>query len=206
MRSRTRVRSAGWTGRSRYSSPQQRTPLLDSAVGVIAMLANPVWLAFVVGLGAISYARRREASLSIAALLFLAGAYVLAYGLQAMFAKHAANQSEMVLVNGFAGFPSAALTASTAGYGMLCYLLAAETAKLAPANAQRRRSALYHRADRLRRNLLGTCAERDCRWIRTGRMLAGDLRDRKSNLQSIARRGSQSWLDDLIRSLQYQSG
>jgi hypothetical protein len=106
---------------------EQRTPLLDSAVGVIAMLANPVWLAFVVGLGAISYARRREASLSIAALLFLAGAYALAYGLQAMFAKHAANQSEMVLVNGFAGFPSAALTASTAGYGMLCYLLAAET-------------------------------------------------------------------------------
>ena len=91
------------------------------------MLANPIWLAFVVGVGALSYARRREASLSIAALLFLATAYALAYGLQAMFAKHAARQSELVLVNGFAGFPSAALTASTAGYGMLCYLLAAET-------------------------------------------------------------------------------
>src|ERR1700722_16003334 len=51
----------------------QRTPALDSAVGVIAMLANPIWLALVVGLGAVSYARRREASLSIAALLFLAG-------------------------------------------------------------------------------------------------------------------------------------
>ncbi len=105
----------------------QRTPMLDSAVGVIAMLANPLWLAFVVGVGALTYARRREASLSIAALLFLATAYALAYGLQAMFAKHAARQSELVLVNGFAGFPSAALTASTAGYGMLCYLLAAET-------------------------------------------------------------------------------
>ena len=105
----------------------QRTPRLDSAVSMIATLANPLWLVFVVGVGAISYARRREASLSIAALLFLAGAYVLAFGLQAMFAKHAANQSELVLVNGFAGFPSAALTASTAGYGMLCYLLAAET-------------------------------------------------------------------------------
>ena len=105
----------------------QRTPTLDSAVGVIAMLANPIWLAFVVGVGALTYARRREASLSIAALLFLATAYALAYGLQAMFAKHAASQSELVLVNGFAGFPSAALTASTAGYGMLCYLLAAET-------------------------------------------------------------------------------
>jgi undecaprenyl-diphosphatase len=105
----------------------QRTPALDSAVGVIATLANPVWLAFIVGVGAISYARRREASLSIAALLFLASAYALAYGLQAMFAKHAAHQPELVLVNGFAGFPSAALTASTAGYGMLCYLLAAET-------------------------------------------------------------------------------
>jgi undecaprenyl-diphosphatase len=105
----------------------QRTPALDSAVGVIATLANPIWLAFIVGLGAISYARRREASLSIAAILFLASAYVLAYSLQAMFAKHAAHQPELVLVNGFAGFPSAALTASTAGYGMLCYLLAAET-------------------------------------------------------------------------------
>ena len=105
----------------------QRTPLLDSAVSVIAMLANPIWLAVVVGVGAISYARRREASLSIAALVFLAGSYVLAYGLQAMFAKHAANQSELELVNGFAGFPSAALTASTAAYGMLAYLLAAET-------------------------------------------------------------------------------
>ncbi|MGB9382926.1 VTT domain-containing protein [Candidatus Binatus sp.] len=104
-----------------------RTHRLDAAVGVIAMLANPIWLAFVVGVGALSYARRREASLSIAALLFLATAYALAYGLQAMFAKHAARQSELVLVNGFAGFPSAALTASTAGYGMLCYLLAAET-------------------------------------------------------------------------------
>ena len=105
----------------------QRTPLLDSAVSVIAMLANPIWLAVVVGVGAISYARRREASLSIAALVFLAGSYVLAYGLQAMFAKHAANQSELELENGFAGFPSAALTASTAAYGMLAYLLAAET-------------------------------------------------------------------------------
>ena len=105
----------------------QRTPALDSAVSVIAMLANPVWLFLIVGVGAISYARRREASLSIMALLFLAGAYLLAYGLQALFAKHAANQAELVLVNGFAGFPSAALTASTAGYGMLSYLIAAET-------------------------------------------------------------------------------
>jgi hypothetical protein len=40
----------------------QRTPLLDSAVSVIAMLANPVWLAVVVGVGALSYARRREAT------------------------------------------------------------------------------------------------------------------------------------------------
>src|SRR3984957_277569 len=105
----------------------QRTPALDSAVSVIATLANPIWLTIIVGVGAISYARRREASLSIAALLFLASAYVLAYGLQAMFAKHAAHQPELVLVNGFAGFPNAALTASTAGYGMLSYLLAAET-------------------------------------------------------------------------------
>jgi hypothetical protein len=105
----------------------QRTPALDTAVSVIAMLANPAWLLLVVGVGAISYARRREASLSIMALLFLAGAYVLAYGLQATFAKHAAHEAELVLVNGFAGFPSAALTASTAGYGMLAYLIAAET-------------------------------------------------------------------------------
>jgi membrane protein DedA with SNARE-associated domain len=102
----------------------QRTPRLDAAVSVVATLANPIWLAVIVGTGAIVYARRNEVGLSIAALLFLAGAYVLAYGLQAMFAKHAANQPELVLVNGFAGFPSAALTASTAAYGMLSYMLA----------------------------------------------------------------------------------
>jgi len=104
----------------------QRTPNLDSAVSVVATLANPIWLAVVVGAGAIVYARRHEVILSIAALTFLASAYALAYGLQTMFAKHAANQPELVLVNGFAGFPSAALTASTAAYGMLSYMFAAE--------------------------------------------------------------------------------
>ncbi|MGA7871548.1 MAG: VTT domain-containing protein [Candidatus Binatus sp.] len=105
----------------------QRTARLDSAVSVVAMLANPLWLVFVVGAGAISYARRRDASLSIGAVLFLGGAYVLAYSLQAMFAKLYAHQPQPVLVNGFAGFPSAALTASTAAYGMVSYMLAAET-------------------------------------------------------------------------------
>lgn len=105
----------------------QRTPDLDSAVSVVATLANPIWLAVLVGAGAIAYARRHEIVQSIAALLFLASAYAIAYGLQVMFAKHAAHQPELVLVNGFAGFPSAALTASTAAYGMLSYMLAAET-------------------------------------------------------------------------------
>src|SRR5208337_5118138 len=66
----------------------QRTSGLDSAVSAIATLANPLWLALIVGVGAIAYVRRRKASLSIAALLFLGGAYALAYGVQAMFAKH----------------------------------------------------------------------------------------------------------------------
>ena len=105
----------------------QRTSGLDSAVSAVAMLANPIWLVFVVGAGALAYARRHEVSLSIASLLFLGGAYALAYGLQAMFAKHFAHQPRLVLVNGFAGFPSAALTASTAAYGMLAYMLAAGT-------------------------------------------------------------------------------
>lgn len=105
----------------------QRTPTLDSAVSAVAMLANPIWLVLVVGVGALAYARRHEASLSIASLLFLGGAYALAYGLQAMFASHFAHQPELVLVNGFAGFPSAALTASTAAYGMLAYMFAAGT-------------------------------------------------------------------------------
>jgi len=105
----------------------QRTPGLDSAVSVVATLANPIWLAFIVAVGALAYARRREASLSIASLLFLGAAYALAYGLQAMFAKHSAHQAALVLVNGFAGFPSAALTASTAAYGIVSYMLAAGT-------------------------------------------------------------------------------
>jgi|SRR5271163_875785 len=104
----------------------QRTPNLDSAVGVVATLANPIWLALVVGVGAIVYARRSQVILSVASLAFLASAYALAYALQVIFAKHAAREPELVLVNGFAGFPSAALTASTAAYGMLSYMFAAE--------------------------------------------------------------------------------
>jgi membrane protein DedA with SNARE-associated domain len=104
----------------------QRTAGLDSLVSVIATLANPLWLAVVVGVGAIFFARSRGAGAVLTALAFLGGAYALAYLLQAMFARHAANQFELALVNGFAGFPSAALTASTAAYGLLSYLLASE--------------------------------------------------------------------------------
>jgi membrane protein DedA with SNARE-associated domain len=103
----------------------QRSSTLDLTVRAIATLANPLWLVFILAVGAIGYARRRDARLSIAALPFLGGAYAIAYGLQSIFAKHTALQPE--LVNGFAGFPSAALTASTAAYGMVSYMLAAET-------------------------------------------------------------------------------
>ncbi|HZC44950.1 MAG TPA: VTT domain-containing protein [Candidatus Acidoferrum sp.] len=102
----------------------QRTPALNAVVGAIATLANPLWLAFIVGGGAIAGARRRDPSLPIAAILFLGGAYALAYSSQAIFAKHAAHQPTSALVNGFAGFPSVALTASTAAYGMVSYMLA----------------------------------------------------------------------------------
>jgi membrane protein DedA with SNARE-associated domain len=105
----------------------QRTSALDAAVSAVSTLASPLWLAAIVGVAAISYSRRRETSLAIAALPFLAGAYALAFVLQVLFAKHAAHQSQLVLVNGFAGFPSAALTASTAAYGLVCYMLVAET-------------------------------------------------------------------------------
>ena len=105
----------------------QRTAALDAAVSAVATLASPLWLAAIVAIAALSYARRREASLAIASLPFLAGAYALAYALQVLFARHAAHQSPLVLVNGFAGFPSAALTASTAAYGLVCYMMAAET-------------------------------------------------------------------------------
>src|SRR6202158_1629702 len=105
----------------------QRTSALDAAVSAVAALASPLWLAAMVAIAAMGYARRRDASLAIAALPFLAGAYALAFALQVVFAKHAAHQSPLVLVNGFAGFPSAALTASTAAYGIVSYMLAAET-------------------------------------------------------------------------------
>ena len=98
-----------------------------SLVACLATLANPLWLALIVGVAAIAYARRGDMSLSVAALSFLAGAYALAYGLQAIFAKHAADQPSLLLVNGFAGFPSAALTASTAAYGVICYMVVAES-------------------------------------------------------------------------------
>jgi membrane protein DedA with SNARE-associated domain len=105
----------------------QRTPHLDSAVSAVATMANPLWLAIIVATAAILYSRRRQAARSIAALTFLCGAYALAYGLQTLFARHSAHQPELVLVNGFAGFPSAALTAATSAYGIVSYMLAAET-------------------------------------------------------------------------------
>jgi len=105
----------------------QRTNALDAAVSAVATLASPLWLAAMVAIAAVGYARRRDASLAIVALPFLGGAYALAFALQVLFAKHATHQSPLVLVNGFAGFPSAALTASTAAYGIVSYMLAAET-------------------------------------------------------------------------------
>jgi undecaprenyl-diphosphatase len=105
----------------------QRTTALDAAVSAVAALASPLWLAAIVAIVAIGYARRRDISLAVASLPFLAGAYALAFLLQLLFAKHAAHQSQLILVNGFAGFPSAALTASTAAYGLVSYMLAAET-------------------------------------------------------------------------------
>jgi membrane protein DedA with SNARE-associated domain len=105
----------------------QRTSALDAAVSAVSALASPLWLAAIVAISAIGYARRRDINLAIAALPFLGGAYALAYALQVIFAKHAAHQSPLVLVNGFAGFPSVALTASTAAYGIVSYMLAAET-------------------------------------------------------------------------------
>jgi membrane protein DedA with SNARE-associated domain len=115
----------GLDGRIAMLAAEQRTPALDEAVSAISTLANPIWLALIVGVAALSYARRRDASFSIGALLFLGGAYALAYGLQAMFAEHGSHQPR--LANGFAGFPSVALTASTSAYGMVSYMLAAET-------------------------------------------------------------------------------
>jgi hypothetical protein len=103
----------------------QRTPALDTVVSAIAALANPLWLALIVSVAAIATSRRRDLNLPIAALLFLGGAYALAYSSQAIFARHAAHQSTPPLVNGFAGFPSVAITAATAAYGMVSYMLAA---------------------------------------------------------------------------------
>ena len=105
----------------------ERTTGLDSAVSAIATLANPLWLASIVAVGAIIYARRRDVSLAIVAIPFLGGSYALAFGLQVIFANRAAHQAQLPLVNGFAGFPSAALTAATAAYGMVCYMLVAGT-------------------------------------------------------------------------------
>jgi membrane protein DedA with SNARE-associated domain len=120
----------GLDGRVAIFVATLRTSGLDAAVSVIETLANPIWLVLIVGLGALSYARRarrRDASFSIGALLFLGIASALAYVLQAMFAIYGAHQPGHTLVNGFAGFPSVTLTAATAAYGMVSYMLAAET-------------------------------------------------------------------------------
>src|SRR6266853_2741577 len=60
----------------------QRTAALDAAVSAVSTLASPLWLTAIVGVAAFSYSRRRETSLAIASLPFLAGAYALAFVLQ----------------------------------------------------------------------------------------------------------------------------
>ena len=100
-----------------------RTTGLDSLVMALRALSNPVWLVSMVAIVAIGSARAGHASLSIAAVTALAGAYALALGLQAMFSHHRTPG----LANAFAGFPSVTVTASTAAYGIAGFMFAANT-------------------------------------------------------------------------------
>ena len=100
-----------------------RTAGLDSFAMALNALSNPVWLVAMVAVVATGSARAGHASLSIAAITTLAGVYALAFGLQAMFSDHHTSGFENV----FAGFPSVTMTASTAAYGIVGFMLAANT-------------------------------------------------------------------------------
>jgi hypothetical protein len=81
----------------------------------------------IVAAASIGTAFAGDVTLSITAVPILGGAYVLAFGLQAIFSTFSPHVPAAQLVHGFVSFPSITLTAATAAYGTVCYNLAMHT-------------------------------------------------------------------------------
>jgi len=106
---------------------RHRTADLDTFMVVPNFLGNSWWLILVVIASAAASALMGDVALAIAAGPILAGSYALACGLQMLLSGFSPNVPASNLVHGFQGFPSIALTAVTAAYGIAAYAVAAHT-------------------------------------------------------------------------------
>src|SRR5260370_20925026 len=94
---------------------------------VPAFLSSPSWLVFMVALAAVAAALAGDFALAITTTPVLGGAYILAFGLQALFSGFSPDVLAPKLIHRFAGFLSVTLTAVLSVYGIACYTAAART-------------------------------------------------------------------------------
>ena len=98
-----------------------RSSDLDSFMAGFAFLSDARWMLCIVAAASIGTAFAGDVTLSITAVPIFGGAYVLAFGLQAIFSTFSPNVPAAQLVHGFVSFPSITLTAATAAYRTVCY-------------------------------------------------------------------------------------
>ena len=102
-----------------------RTAGLDDFIVVPRFLGSTWWLIIIAAIVAATAALAGDFSLAMTAGLIVGGAYVLAYGAQMTFAGFSPEVAGARLVHGFQGFPSIALTTTSAVYGLAGYAAAA---------------------------------------------------------------------------------
>jgi undecaprenyl-diphosphatase len=100
-----------------------RTFRLDAVMSAIAVLGSLPWLILIVAAGALLSERVGDSALAFATIPVLLGAYVLGLVLQTRFARMTTHYPSPNAVGSFAGFPDVTMTASTAAYGMICYIV-----------------------------------------------------------------------------------
>lgn len=105
-----------------------RTPALGVVMAIAGFLGNRWWLIAIVALAAAGAAYARDAAPAIVAVPILAGAYVLAWSVQALFSEFSPMVPASKVVHGFAGFPSITLAGATAAYAAVAYAIVRHTA------------------------------------------------------------------------------
>ena len=104
---------------------RHRTADLDTFMMAPNFLGNPWWLSSIVAGAMIAALLGGDAALAVTGAAIFGGAYALAFGLQVMFSGFSPDVAAARLVHGFRGFPSLALAASSAAYGLAGYVAAA---------------------------------------------------------------------------------